>query len=184
MGHFRWSSSNIHAIYQRVNVPSSWEGATLTFSALVKATSDNTSGVLMYPYVDGCGHTASSSFGWVNAGVGWSLVTYTFILVSSGTLDVGVWLNDGLQHPDFYVDECSLSFGRTPLISPGRFASLQLGAIGQNRYLSWDNGAPTTGTWKAGDLILNNGSDNVIGWKCTVSGTPGIWKYIQGILQR
>ena len=44
--------------------------------------------------------------------------------------------------------------------------------------------APTTGTWKQGDFMWNTapaeaGSASskyvVIGWVCTVSGTPGTW---------
>lgn len=44
--------------------------------------------------------------------------------------------------------------------------------------------APTTGTWKQGDFVWNTapaeaGSASskyvVIGWVCTVSGTPGTW---------
>jgi hypothetical protein len=38
--------------------------------------------------------------------------------------------------------------------------------------------APTTGTWNQGDFIRNktpSGGSPVLGFICTVSGTPGTW---------
>jgi hypothetical protein len=38
--------------------------------------------------------------------------------------------------------------------------------------------APTAGIWTAGDTVWNtspNGSNGIIGWMCTASGTPGTW---------
>ena len=44
-------------------------------------------------------------------------------------------------------------------------------------YIGADTAAPTTGTWRKGDRVLNNepavGSPK--GWICTVAGTPGTW---------
>ena len=38
--------------------------------------------------------------------------------------------------------------------------------------------APTTGTWNAGDIVLNSGptAGGTIGWVCVAAGTPGTWK--------
>lgn len=38
--------------------------------------------------------------------------------------------------------------------------------------------APTTGTWRIGDIVYNNApaSAGYVGWVCTVAGTPGTWK--------
>ena len=37
--------------------------------------------------------------------------------------------------------------------------------------------APTTGTYKAGDLVLSSSANSTaFGWICTTSGTPGTWK--------
>lgn len=38
--------------------------------------------------------------------------------------------------------------------------------------------APTTGTWKVGDRVLNTtpAAAGYIGWVCVVAGTPGTWK--------
>jgi hypothetical protein len=40
------------------------------------------------------------------------------------------------------------------------------------------NAAPTTGTWKVGDIVWNSApaSAGYLGWVCTVAGTPGTWK--------
>jgi hypothetical protein len=44
-----------------------------------------------------------------------------------------------------------------------------LGALG---------GAPTTGTWKAGDVVLNQApvAGGKVGWVCVSAGTPGTWR--------
>jgi len=41
-----------------------------------------------------------------------------------------------------------------------------------------DSAAPTTGTWKIGDIVLNSApaSAGKIGWVCTVAGSPGTWE--------
>lgn len=38
--------------------------------------------------------------------------------------------------------------------------------------------APSSGTWRTGDIILSNTpvSGGYIGWICVESGTPGVWK--------
>ena len=37
---------------------------------------------------------------------------------------------------------------------------------------------PKTGTWNIGDIVYNTdfSTNNFIGWVCTESGTPGIWR--------
>ena len=38
--------------------------------------------------------------------------------------------------------------------------------------------APSTGTWRVGDIVYNNApaSAGYVGFVCTVAGTPGTWK--------
>ena len=46
-------------------------------------------------------------------------------------------------------------------------------------YLNVGTQAPTTGTWKYGDIMPNVGNVSAganVGWVCTVAGTPGTWK--------
>lgn len=56
-----------------------------------------------------------------------------------------------------------------------------------NDSFMWDGigtSAPTTGTWAVGDKVKNSAPSEsgsagskyvIIGWVCTVSGTPGTW---------
>ncbi len=49
---------------------------------------------------------------------------------------------------------------------------------GNNTAHAFLSAAPTdnTVTWNANDITWKLGTDNVIGWKCTVAGAPGTWK--------
>ena len=40
--------------------------------------------------------------------------------------------------------------------------------------------APTTGTWKKGNIVYNKSPDidGIVGWLCVADGTPGLWKVI------
>jgi hypothetical protein len=44
--------------------------------------------------------------------------------------------------------------------------------------VTFDNAAPTTGTWNIGSIVFNGSptTGQPIGWMCTVAGTPGTWK--------
>jgi hypothetical protein len=49
----------------------------------------------------------------------------------------------------------------------------------QGRARLWGySAAPAVGTWKVGDIVLNNAptAGGTIGWVCTTAGTPGTWK--------
>ena len=47
-----------------------------------------------------------------------------------------------------------------------------------NQVRPYQSAAPTTGTWRIGDIVYNSApaSAGYIGWTCTVAGTPGTWK--------
>jgi hypothetical protein len=47
-----------------------------------------------------------------------------------------------------------------------------------NAIQTYNTAAPTTGTWKQGDIVYNTTptSAGYVGWVCTVAGTPGTWK--------
>lgn len=63
----------------------------------------------------------------------------------------------------------------------------QVNALSEGRIVGFytaGTAAPTTGTWEQGDIVKNSapaeaGSASskyvVIGWICTVAGTPGTW---------
>jgi hypothetical protein len=53
------------------------------------------------------------------------------------------------------------------------------GAVATKRKIRYNfSAAPATGTWSIGDIVYNNApaSGGYIGWVCTASGSPGIWK--------
>ena len=54
--------------------------------------------------------------------------------------------------------------------------------IGQN-VLGFGNAIPTSGTWRKGDVIINEGAaaGAGLGWICITSGTPGEWRSIGSI---
>lgn len=62
-----------------------------------------------------------------------------------------------------------------------RAASLRMG--GNSNEHTWGAAAPTTGTWKRGDVCWNTTPSastamitNYVGWACVTAGTPGTWK--------
>lgn len=66
-------------------------------------------------------------------------------------------------------------------------AARKINGLASGSYASRDNqlaAAPTTGTWAQGDFVENSNaveagsSPNkyiLVGWRCTVGGTPGTW---------
>lgn len=50
--------------------------------------------------------------------------------------------------------------------------------LGNINTLSYALAAPSTGTWRVGDIVYNTAPapSGFIGWVCTVAGTPGTWK--------
>jgi hypothetical protein len=58
---------------------------------------------------------------------------------------------------------------------------LQSGAGGGKAKIIWANSVPTAGTWQAGDMafdtvpVVDGNNMTLIGWICTVAGTPGTW---------
>ncbi len=56
----------------------------------------------------------------------------------------------------------------------------QVGTVGAPNYISYGNQSPASDavalTWVAGDFRFYMGTDlTIIGWRCTVAGTPGTW---------
>jgi len=63
--------------------------------------------------------------------------------------------------------------GITTRITGSRSATTIAGNI-----VGYAAAAPTTGTFKQGDIFFNTGATSAgfAGWICTVAGTPGTWK--------
>ena len=56
----------------------------------------------------------------------------------------------------------------------------QIGAVGALNHVSYGNQSPasdaTALAWQAGDYRFYIGTDpKILGWRCTVAGTPGTW---------
>lgn len=76
---------------------------------------------------------------------------------------------------------------RTRLFEVFKSIAVQLNSISEGRMSAFHNAytaAPTTGTWAAGDYIKKSNPTEagiatakyiIIGWTCTVGGTPGTW---------
>jgi len=98
------------------------------------------------------------------------LISQSFIIQSAGAANVGI---SGVNVTDFSVDCCSLSPGVLAMPDIASFQSLQLGG----RTVVTGSAAPSAGTWKQGDIVLNSepASGEATGWQCVTAGTPGTW---------
>lgn len=68
--------------------------------------------------------------------------------------------------------------GGTDKLRIGNTIEIPGGYMFQGTWVSKDAGAPTTGTWRQGDIYWNNNplAGGYIGWVCVAAGTPGTWK--------
>ena len=60
-----------------------------------------------------------------------------------------------------------------------KIVSDRLNTFFTNNRIATGTAAPTSGTWKVGDIVISTTQSGVIGWVCTIAGTPGTWKTIQ-----
>lgn len=69
--------------------------------------------------------------------------------------------------------QASIRGAAVPTSMPGSFGSVSFGG----RRVSMGSGPPVSGTWTEGSIVWNNGLlvDDVVYWRCTVSGSPGTW---------
>lgn len=44
--------------------------------------------------------------------------------------------------------------------------------------IDWGSAAPTTGTWRRGDIRFNTGAGPTVLWRCDTAGTPGTWRAV------
>lgn len=98
----------------------------------------------------------------------WNFVTVTFVMPTSGTLLFGV---QKIGDPDTVQAACPV------FCELGADIKALYGAFG-NQIQFFGTAAPTVGTWKRGDVVLNisPSSGGAPGWACTAAGTPGTWK--------
>lgn len=154
-------------VYQNVNVKA---GTPYTISCLAKVTS-GTGWLNLFVLGQGIDST-SRIYNRTEAGSGWSLITQTFIPVTSGLVTVGY---QAINITTFSVDKFSLYVGTQAQPDGGVFQSIQL----RERTIDAGTAAPTTGTWRNGDFRFSvDHTNGLIGWQCTASGTPGTWQTV------
>lgn len=150
-------------------VTSGMIGKPITFTCLVKVNSTEGGWVSCYAY----GAGVSSQNGYPRARIynSWQLITLTAIPTTTGNIKFGV---TATNLTSICVDEASLCFGTIAQPNKSAFGSIE---INNNTHAS-ASAAPSTGTWKVGDIVYNTAptSGGYAGWICTVAGTPGTWK--------
>ncbi|GJQ44053.1 MAG: hypothetical protein JETCAE03_35510 [Ignavibacteriaceae bacterium] len=172
-----WNDTTNGNVLQNITIPSEFIGRVLTFSALVKVTEGNEVGYV-YPFIDGCGISVSNYYNRAFLGSGWQVITQTIEPYSAGTLTIGV---GGSNILEYYIDNANLSIGTETILNSDRTGSLEL----NNNSITYASSAPTTGTWKQGDIVFNSGVDDegYAGWVCTSAGTPGTWYQFGGTIE-
>jgi hypothetical protein len=192
MAHYTWDTNDPDGcnLKQRVAqvIPASWDDGWLTLSYKVKVVkgAGNTAAAWVDAYVNGGGHTGYQ-LGRINAGIGWCVQSVTFKLTTTGgALDVGIAFEAGEQDDEVFIDDMTLSFSHENTLGAGKFGAIELSGfstvagVGRTTYnsLTYGVAAPTSGTWKDGDIVFNIApvAGATIGWVCTTAGTPGTWK--------
>jgi hypothetical protein len=156
-------------IKQSVVIRAQDVGLPFTFSALVKIDSTNIA-VSVNPYVEGTTFDGSNRDGTLIADGAWHVVSCTFIPAAAGTIQVGI-VSVNTAGISVYVDECRLSRGAEARPAGFRTEQIELGSASITRGAS----APTAGTWKIGDIVLNSAptSGSPMGWMCVTAGDMG-----------
>jgi hypothetical protein len=166
-------------IYQTntITVPASWVGRTLTLSFLARVITTSGPNTVLTPYISGAGISTGPYYNTLYANKGWGIISQSFTIQEAGNLYIGVTINFTDNATDIvYLDDFCLSFGMEALLGNGKFGDISLGA-GAGNTVSYGSAAPTTGTWKQGDIVWNNAPSvgQPMGWMCTVAGPPGTW---------
>lgn len=86
--------------------------------------------------------------------------------------------NDGTGMMDIY-DPVIVGTPPIAINAPGSSGEVRISGNVFGKYVIYRAfNAPTTGTWNAGDIVLDNvpTAGGTIGWVCVAAGTPGTWK--------
>lgn len=194
MAHWKWTATATPQVYQRFNITTAtYINKPVSLTALVKVVGPDNAYVKPW-FTDGeiIGGGYVVPIMPVYANTGWHIIcsvltTGNGLTGGPGSTAFGIegHLFDNDTH--LYVDDMRIAPGIICTPDGSRFGSIELGgnlaAGADSRTITFGSAAPVTGTCKSGDIVLNNGVDNVLGWKCTVAGTPGTWKYMQVTLE-
>lgn len=123
-----------------------------------------------------------------------------FPIDDTGQREVGVstsylWSAAYGAFTKLYANSSPIFFVTTPLFdpswlgrsaSPGGYMNFALGmflggqsSFGSSRKVEMGTAIPVSGTYGVGDMvikIISTGGSTVLGWRCTVAGTPGTWE--------
>ena len=156
---------------------------------LDSTTSSQTQGVRLIANQGGCPASgfpviANHSQGIVSIGDMWNCAG-----VITGAVSPKTWYSIGGDNVT----------GSTGLINSSYFKVLDRGDQGNatgsplldlvGKHITNAASAPTSGTWKAGDFVLNSlfdpnvAAENIIGWYCSAGGTPGKWVALAAVQQ-
>jgi hypothetical protein len=112
------------------------------------------------------------------------------ITVYWGGVDVSGNVNLSFDNASL-VETKSFTIRRPTAVMPGATLRFRMWDLSTNTYIDGievvpvnyllGTAAPTSNIYKfnVGDIVYNTANDNVLGWKCTVAGSPGTWKYMQ-----
>jgi hypothetical protein len=151
-----------------------YHNAWMLFGMWVKAPyvfgSNNGSAVIW------CNSTATTSSLWTS-GTDWVPAIGAFKMPTTGTKFCGVRTTTSAGTGASNV----LVAAPVLCVLGADFQSLQ-GAFGNITTFA-GTAAPTTGTWKRGDVVMNStpSAGGTPGWVCVTAGTPGTWKAMSNV---
>jgi len=175
MGHFKWSAATNTRFYQTISIPAAWVGEVMTIAALVKVV--NTGQISAW--IGNTGITEKTNYPTVQSATGWQLFSMSHVhqnLHLQGRIGFRFVSPDA--DAELYIADVWYGFGYKGHTNPASFGSIDLGLAGYQNTITYDATAPTTGTWKKGDIVWNTApvGGGAPGWMCTTAGSPGTWK--------
>lgn len=118
-----------------------------------------------------------NSFDMSLGGKAWSTATSPRTFGGAGAAGAGIRVYN--RNSDSYnAIEFLASDGITPRGGITASGRITLGLLGLSHVVGSRNAAPTSGTWKRGDVAWNvyPSASGFVGWVCVAGGTPGTWK--------
>jgi hypothetical protein len=108
-----------------------------------------------------------------------------FIMPTSGTISFGIQASAAgaaSNTPSVATPSGAVQVAAPVLCEYGADFEALWGAYGLQTSFN-GTAAPTTGTWKQGDIVVNTtpSAGGTPGWVCTTAGTPGTWKAMANV---